>query len=412
MIETHHIAIILIGIIAFALRSHRVEMSILTLPMVFTAFGWAIGQGGVDLVPMHSAHTLIHTIAELTLVILLFADASRINLRELVNDYALPGRMLLIGMPLTILLGTLVALWVSPGVPWPLALLVAAILTPTDAALGQAVVTSDAVPRRLRQAIEVESGLNDGLAVPVIVVAALLSAAATGTEASGQPSNLFAFAAMQIVLGPIVGIGVGWLVAKRLDAAIDNARITIVFQGICFLCTALLAFVVAESIGGNGLIAAFIGGLAFGNTLRHPRTFIDEFMEGEGQLLTIFTFLAFGAVLVPLGLEHATWKTVVLALLYLTVIRMLPVWISLSGTGLSRFDKAFLGWFGPRGLASILFALLILERYPIPGAEEILACVVLTVLMSIVFHGVSAIPLSSRFSRHRAEMRAVRSRSQ
>ena len=204
---------------------------------------------------------------------------------------------------------------------------------------------------------------------------------------------------MQIVLGPIAGLGVGWLLAKMLDRAIDNERITTSFQGICFLCTALLAFVVAETVGGNGLIAAFIGGLVFGHVLQNSRTFIDEFMEGEGQLLTILTFLIFGAVLVPLALEHATWKTVVLAILYLSVIRMLPVWLSLSGAGLSGYDKVFLGWFGPRGLASVLFALLILERFPVPGADEMLACVVLTVLLSIVVHGVSANPLSNRFSR-------------
>ena len=399
MLELHHIAIILIGIVAFALQSHRIERSILTLPMVFTAFGWVIGQGGAELVPMHDAHEIVHTIAEITLIILLFADASRINLRELARNYALPGRLLLVGMPLTILLGTLLALWVSPEAPWPLALLVAAILTPTDAALGQAVVTSPAVPQRLRQALNVESGLNDGLAVPVIVVAALLSAAATGTNVENAPDNLYAFAAMQIVFGPIAGLGVGWLLAKLLDRAIDSERTTTSFQGISFLCTALLAFVVAESVGGNGLIAAFVGGLVFGHVLRNPRTFIDEFMEGEGQLLTILTFLIFGAVLVPLSLEHATWKTVVLAILYLSVIRMLPVWLSLTGTGLSGYEKVFLGWFGPRGLASVLFALLILERFPVPGAEEMLACVVLTVLLSIVVHGVSAHPLFSRFAK-------------
>jgi len=399
MLELHHIAIILIGIIAFALQSRFIEHSILTLPMVFTAFGWMIGQGGAELVPMHEANEFVHSIAEITLIILLFADASRINLRELARNYALPGRLLLIGMPLTILLGTVLALWVSPGAPWPLALLVAAILTPTDAALGQAVVTSPTVPHRLRQALNVESGLNDGLAVPVIIVAALLSAAVTGTPIENAPDNLYAFTAMQIILGPIAGLGVGWLLAKLLDRAINSGRITTSFQGICFLCSALLAFVFAESIGGNGLIAAFVGGLVFGHTLRNPRTFIDEFMEGEGQLLTIITFLIFGAVLVPLALEHATWKTVVLAILYLSVIRMLPVCLSLTGAGLSGYDKLFLSWFGPRGLASVLFALLILERYPVPGANEMLACVVLTVLLSIVLHGISATPLSNRFSK-------------
>ena len=144
-------------------------------------------------------------------------------------------------------------------------------------------------------------------------------------------------------------------------------------------------------------MAAFIGGLVFGNTLRAPSVFIREFMEGEGQLLTLATFLIFGAILAPIGLAHVGWKTMMLSLLFLTVVRMLPIWLSLTGLKISTFDKFYLGWFGPRGLASILFALLVLERYPIPGAQELAACVVLTVLLSIVLHGATATPLSNHF---------------
>ena len=122
-------------------------------------------------------------------------------------------------------------------------------------------------------------------------------------------------------------------------------------------------------------------------------------MESEGRLLTMFTFFIFGAVMAPLGLEHAGWKTLVLAILFLTVVRMVPVFLSLTGAGLTAKEKLFFGWFGPRGLASILFALLILERYPIPNAEETLACVVLTVLLSIFLHGLTARPLSSRMGK-------------
>lgn len=398
MLEVSHIAIILLGIIAFAALSRRLETSIITLPMVFVAFGWLIGQGGAELVPMHAEREFIHTIAEITLILVLFADASRVDLRELRRNYAIPARMLLIGMPLTILLGTLVAHWVSPDTSWAVAMLVAAILTPTDAALGQSVVTSPAVPLRLRQGINVESGLNDGLALPVVMITAIFSAQFAGTQVDGLPDNVFVFAMMQIVLGPLTGIGVGYLFARVLDAVVRAGLITTVFQGIYFLCTAFLAFAAAELVGGNGLIAAFVGGLVFGHTLRSSSSFISEFMESEGQLLTIITFLIFGAVMVPLGIEHANWKTMTLAILYLSVVRMLPIWLSLTGTGLSNYDKIFLGWFGPRGLASILFALLILERFEIPARDEILSCIVLTVMLSIVLHGVSANPMAARFT--------------
>jgi NhaP-type Na+/H+ or K+/H+ antiporter len=397
MPELYQIAIILLGIVGFAILSRRIEESIVTLPMFFAAFGWLIGQGGAELVPMSAEHDIIHTIAEITLVLVLFSDASRIRFRELAKSYTIPARMLLVGMPLTILFGTLLAHWVSPDKPWILALLVAAILTPTDAALGQTVVTSPSVPSHLRQGINVESGLNDGLALPVVIVAALLSAQMSGVAVEGVPNNLYVFTLMQVTLGPLAGMVIGYVFAKTLDAAIEAKRITIVFQGLYFLCVAFLAFTLAELIGGNGFIAAFVGGLVFGNTLRNSNSFITEFMESEGQLLTILTFLIFGAVMVPIGLEHATWKTVVLAIGFLSVVRMLPIFLSLSGLALSVYEKLFLGWFGPRGLASILFALLIVERFPIPGAEELLACVVLTVTLSIVLHGVTAKPMSERF---------------
>ena len=367
--------------------------------MVFTAFGWLIGQGGIKLLPVDAEREVIHSIAEITLILVLFSDASRVNLRELRSNYAIPARMLLIGMPLTILLGTLVAQWVSPGVPWAVALLVAAILTPTDAALGQAVVTSPNVPSRLRQGINVESGLNDGLALPVVMIAAIIAAKAAGTQVDGLPDNVALFALMQVTLGPLTGLVIGYVFAHILDAAVNRGLITVVFQGIYFLCTAFIAFTCAELIGGNGFIAAFVGGLLFGNTLRGSSEFIDEFMESEGQLLTIFTFMIFGAVMVPIGLAHAHWKTLLLAIAFLTVVRMLPIWLSLLGSGLSSYDKIFVGWFGPRGLASILFALLILERFGIQDREEILACVVLTVMLSIVVHGVSANPMAARFKR-------------
>ena len=397
--EHLYLALILLAILAFAALSRRLESSLLTMPMLFTAFGWLIGQGGANLIPMESEHAIVQGIAEFTLILVLFSDASRIDLGTLKQGAGIPVRMLLIGMPLTILLGTLVAHWVSPDQPWALALLVAAILTPTDAALGQAVVSSPSVPLRLRQGVNVESGLNDGMALPVVMIAALAASGGV-TQGSGEaPDSLLRFAILQVVLGPLAGLVIAWLAARLLDFAIDRRLATLSYQGIYFLATALLCYLGAELIGGNGFIAAFVGGLVFGNTLRCSCNFIGEFMEGEGQLLTLLTFLIFGAVLAPQGLAHATWKTVLLSLAFLTVVRIGPVWLSLTGTDLRPWEKFFLGWSGPRGLASILFALLIVEGYKVPGADEVLACVVLTVLLSIFLHGVTALPLASSFAR-------------
>ena len=397
MLTTPTILIILACAAAYALLSRRIEASIVTLPMIFTSLGLVLGEVGLDLAPMNIGHDVIHLIAEVTLILLLFSDAAGIRYQSLSGNVAIPARMLLLGMPLTILFGTAIAWWVSPDQPWALALLVAAILTPTDAALGQSVVTSPSVPRRIGQSINVESGLNDGLALPVVLIAAILAAGALGVEGDDVPESIAAFTLLQITLGPVVGVSIAFGTARLLDVAVERKAITLVAQGLYFLVVAFFIYFAAEAIGGNGFIAAFVGGLVFGNTLRAPSMFIREFMEGEGQLLTLLTFLIFGAVLAPVGLEHANWKTATLALLFLTVVRVLPIWLSLAGTGLSLYEKLFLGWFGPRGLASILFALLVLDRFPIPGADELVACVVLTVLMSIVLHGLTASPLSKRF---------------
>ncbi|MEX6632291.1 cation:proton antiporter [Hyphococcus lacteus] len=400
MLQPIDLGLILIAVLVFAAFSRRLEASVITMPMVFVTFGWLIGLSGIELVPMGAEREIIHVIAEVTLALVLFSDASRVNFKFLEQNFTIPIRMLLIGMPLTIGFGTIVAYWVSPDQPWAFALLVAAILTPTDAALGQAVVNNQRVPERLREGINVESGLNDGLALPVVMVAAIAVVQLAGKSIEGAPDNLAMFALMQVVLGPIAGLFVGYVTARLLDVAVSNGFATTAYQGIYFLCAAFLCAVFANMIGGNSLIAAFIGGLVFGATLKCSRQFITEFMESEGQILTMLTFLIFGAVMVPIGLSHATWKTFVLSVAFLTIVRMVPIWISLTGAGLNFEEKAFLGWFGPRGLASILFALLIVENYPVPGADEMLACVVLTVIMSIFAHGISATPLSSRLTKN------------
>lgn len=394
---TEPTVLIVLGVVAiYALMARWIELSVITLPMIFTGLGIALGGTGLDLVRLDVDNEFIHAFVEITLVLVLFSDASGVKRQNLSGgNVTIPVRMLLIGMPLTVALGTLVAMWVSPNQPWALALLVAAILTPTDAALGQSVVSNPNVPKRISQSINIESGLNDGLAFPIVLLAAITAARATGYEGGQAPDNVAVFALLQITVGLLAGAMVGYGAAKLLDFAISRNATTTVAQGLYFLSVAFLAYFGAELVGGNGFIAAFVGGLVFGNTLRAPSVFIREFMEGEGQLLTLATFFIFGSVLAPIGLEHASWKTVTLALLFLTVVRMLPIWLSLAGLKLSSYEKIFLGWFGPRGLASILFALLVLEEFPIPGAQELTACVVLTVLISIVLHGVSAAPLSN-----------------
>lgn len=388
----------LLAILSFTAFSRRLERSVVTMPLVFTAAGYLAYLAGAELVQEEAQLEVLKLLAEITLVLILFSDASQVRLGQLRLNAGTPLRMLLIGMPLSIMLGTLVVFWMSPDQPWTLALLTAAILTPTDAALGQAVVSDEAVPAHLRQGIAVESGLNDGLALPVVIVAALAAAEAGGMVSGETTGSLTQFGFAQIILGPIAGIIVGAAAAKLRDFAVGRDLATEAYQGIFFLAAALMCFVAAEMIGGNGLIAAFVGGLTFGHLRKGKNAFVAEFMESEGQLLTMATFVIFGVVLVPAGLAHAGWQTFLLAVLFLTLVRIVPIVLALTGTGLRWREKLFLGWFGPRGLASILFALLVAETYQIPGMDGLIACVVLTVMLSILAHGASAFPIVRAFA--------------
>ncbi len=384
---------VLASIFAYCLLTNAIAKTIITLPIIFMIIGYLCARPLEAVADPKILDEGKRLLAEITLVLVLFSDASHVRLKALRKSFSIPLRMLAIGLPLTIGLGMIVAYLLNPESGLAMALLTAAVLTPTDAALGQTVVSSPNVPENLRQTINVEGGLNDGLVLPFVLLGAILaSAGMDGAHTDG----LAVSAVLQIVLGPVVGIAVGWGAAKAMDIARDRDLMAEPAGGVAFLSVAFSAFIGAEIIGGNGFIAAFVGGMVFGNSYKHDIHFISEFMEGVGQVLTMFSFLIFGALLLPNGLEHMTWKALILAILFLTVVRMLPVWLSLAGTGLALREKLFLGWFGPRGLASILFTLIMMDEFDFPGEQELLACVSMTVFLSIILHGVTAAPLSKR----------------
>ena len=388
--------IIVAGLFLFySLFSKFLEKTSITAPMIFTAVGlflayfWKDVLGASDM-----SHGTVHLLAEITLIFVLFTDAARINFKLLRKDHILPQRMLLIGLPLTIVFGAIVAfLLFDTIVLWEAALL-AAILAPTDAALGQAVVSSEDVPIRIRQTLGVESGLNDGVALPAVLVFASL-ASSEMAEHGGLYWVHFTF--LQIVLGPLVGLAIGFLGAKLVTFFVRKNWMSQTFEGICALSIALVAFAGAELVGGNGFISAFVGGLAFGHFLAHRCEFLYEFAESEGQFFTLTTFLIFGTVAVHLIGDSFHWSYILYGILSLTIIRMLPIAISLIGTEVNKYTIGFLGWFGPRGLASILFALLILEKSEIQYGKQIISIVVVTVLMSVLLHGVTAFPASRKY---------------
>jgi len=383
------------AILAFALVSGRAQRSIITLPMVFVVFGFLISGPGLGWVELPMDDELIHLLAEITLVVVLFTDASRIDLKLLRREHDLPVRLLSLGLPLTVLLGTFAGLLLLPGLGFWESALLAAILAPTDAALGQAVVSNKAVPVRIRQTLNVESGLNDGIVLPAVLV--LLSVAC----ATAQPETLghwIKFASLQVTLGPLVGIAVGLGGGRLLDSSARRGWINDSFLRIGSLGLAVLAFAAAELVHGNGFIAAFAAGMAFGNTADTADR-AHEFAEAEGQLLTLLVFLVFGGVLLPEALHHVTGKTVLYALASLTVVRMVPVALSLLGKDLRLATIGFVGWFGPRGIASILFALLVVEGTGPGQHQEVIGIAYLTVALSVLAHGVTAYPLALAYGK-------------
>ena len=396
--EPRFLAVFALALLAFGAVSRIAERSPVTPPMVFIALGLALGAGGLGWMELAVDASVVHGLAELTLILVLFTDASRIDFARLRRERSIPIRMLAIGLPLTIALGALVARFVFPEMPLVTALLLAAILAPTDAALGQAVVSSPLVPVRIRQSLNVESGLNDGIALPAVLVLAALAGGAAGEGEARDTADWARFALLQVTLGPAAGVAVGFFGGRVLERARARQWTNEAFDQIAAIGLALLAFAGAELIHGNGFIAAFTAGLTLGNTARGLCACLAEFGEAEGQLLTLLVFLVFGAVMVPAAWPHLDGAAWLYAGASLTLVRMVPVALSLLGAGLKPESHAFLGWFGPRGLASILFVLLVVEEGSVHDGPMLEAVVTLTVLVSAFAHGITAYPLARAYS--------------
>ena len=401
--DSHNILVVAGAILLFGLLSRRLENSMLTPPLLFTGLGLFVGMDSIGLLDLHVDDHAVHLIAEVTLILVLFGDASRIDLGALKREIGLPIRLLFVSMPLTITLGGALALGLFPQLSVWEALLVGAILAPTDAALGQAVVSAKAVPQRIRQALNVESGLNDGIAVPVVLVFLFLSGSEVGDRQTG--AEWLAFAAKQVVLGPLVGIGVGVLGGVLLTRGQKRQWMSGSLERPMGLLFAVMAFTGAEQIGGNGFIAAFAAGLTLGNVARDVCSPLYEFLEAEGQLLMLLVFLLFGVTMAWPALAAASLPIALYAAASLTLVRMLPVAASMIGSGLRLPSMAFLGWFGPRGLASILFVIVVVNEGMLANANLVFAIVVTTVLASIASHGVTAAPLAAKYGRMVARKR-------
>jgi sodium/hydrogen antiporter len=387
------VALILLG---FAAISRRVEGTPITAPIVFTTLGVLVGADALGLVDPAPAGETVKLLAEATLTLVLFADASRIDVRALRREISVPARLLGIGLPLTLVAGFVAAVVVLGELDWPEALVLAVILAPTDAALGQAVVTLPRLPSRVRQGLNVESGLNDGICVPLFFIALAVAQAEEGAIGEGAAARLVS---EQIGYGIVGGVIGGAAAAAVVVVAGHRGLVDSGWMQVVPLAAAGLAYGVAAPLGGSGFIAAFVGGFVFGALRQRDEREVGYLIEEGGSVLSALTFVVFGAVLLGPALGGVTWAVFAYAVLSLTVVRMLPVAAAMLGTGARRPTVGFLGWFGPRGLASIVFAIILLEEGGLPHDDTILLTIYMTIGLSVLAHGLSAAPLADRYAR-------------
>jgi len=388
MYET--LAILAIFIFLYSIASGGLERTPINGALIFTAFGLALGPMGLGVLSLDVGKEGLRTLAELTLALVLFTDASNANLGVLKKNIGIPQRLLLIGLPLTILLGFGVGVLVFDGLTLLEIAILATMLAPTDAALGKAVVTNESVPSSIREGLNVESGLNDGICVPILFVFLAL-VTATGAETS-TPVLAMKLVAEEIGIGVAVGVGLTFLASWLGTRFADRGWVTETWRQLPVPALAVACFAVAQWLGGSGFIAAFAGGLLFGGIVKRHKHELLLAAEGTGDTLALITWVVFGAAVVGQSVESFSWEVVLYAVLSLTLIRMLPVFLVLTGMRMQASEKLFMGWFGPRGLASIVFAVIVLNEH-LPGGGTIAMTAVCTILLSVVAHGVSANPL-------------------
>ena len=390
------LAIVALALLGVAAVSRRLQGTPVTPAMVFVAAGVLVGPQVLDGIDVESSSATVRALAEATLALVLFCDASRVDLRTLRRAAGLPLRLLGIGLPLTIALGTVAAAALFGQLTVQEALILAVVLAPTDAALGQAVVTEPRVPPRIRQALNVESGLNDGICVPLLFAAVAVADVESEISEGRSPATLLV---EEIGFGIVGGVVGGLVVAAIVVHAGRRNLIDDAWRQVIPAAGAALAYGTASALGGSGFIAAYVAGVTFRLAIRRDPGEINEFSEHVGNVLNGVTFVLFGAILLGPALDELSWELAVYALLSLTLVRMLPVAVAMLGTRARAPTLGFVGWFGPRGLASIVFAVIVIEESSLPHEHLLVLAIYVTVGLSVLAHGLTAAPLADRYAR-------------
>lgn len=385
------VAILAVIIFLYSVIADKLERTIVGGAFAFTVIGLALGTGGFGILNLTLDRVGLSELAEFTLALLLFTDAADADRKELKRSAILPERLLLIGLPLTILLGIVTGAALFSTIALLEIALLATILAPTDAALGKAVVSDKSVPGSIRSGLNFESGLNDGICVPIFLTFLAFITNDVGDQIFWQLA--LQLIAEEVGIGALTGIVIAGVGAVVINLRQSREEISPTWKQLLVPALALACFASAQALGGSGFIASFVGGLLFGWIGQQKTESYLLAAEGTGNALSVVTWVAFGALVVPRVFDTVTWEIAIYAVLSLTVVRMLPVWICLKGSSISTGEVLFVGWFGPRGLASIVFTVMAIEA-GVPGADFIAVVVACTILFSIIGHGLSAKPFA------------------
>lgn len=386
-----NLALLALLVFFYSVIAGRIERSAVSGPIIFVVAGLILGPQVLGWLDGDATSAEFRVIADLALALILFLDAANADLVVLRRQIKIPSRMLLIGLPGSIALGFAFAALIFDELSLIEAAILGTMLAATDAALGKGVITNPAVPARIREGLNAESGLNDGLCVPVLLV---FIALAEGANAHGSADRFaLKLLAEELGIGLAVGLGLTAIGGSLIRFFWQWGWVTEVWMRVSVVALALAAFAVAQSLHGSGYIAAFTGGLLFGFLAKDATHKLVASAESESEILAMLCWLVFGAAVIGQQIAHFTWDIVVYSILSLTIVRVLPIFIALGGSGESVSSRLFFGWFGPRGLASIVFAIIVLNT-DIPGAEFMARVVVCTVFLSLLAHGISAKPLA------------------
>ena len=398
------LAILALFVFLYSIFSGRFEQTIVSGPMIFVFSGLLMGPLVLNWLQGDVTSTQLRVLADLTLAIILFIDAANADFSVLKRQLNIPFRMLLFGLPGVIFLGTILATLFFTELTLLDAAILATMLAATDAALGKAVITNPRVPARVREGLNLESGLNDGLCVPILFV--FIAFSLGQAESGGGYLLALKLVVQEIGIGLVVGLGLTWVGAWLIDLCYKRGWLTEIWMQITAVALAITCFASAQALHGSGYIAAFTGGLLFGFLAKKDTHQLVLAAEGIGETLALMTWMVFGVAVIGQAAPTFTWSMVIYAVLSLTVIRMVPIFFSLAGLGETTQSRLFLGWFGPRGLASIVFAIIVLNR-GVPQGEFMAMVVTCTVFLSLLSHGISATPLAAWLGKKEQERKNI-----